>query len=78
MTGFDIFRQEYILQGGAKVSLPHLALFSGICTHVLTYINNLTSVRNAAASLLLASLIIHRLFSKYFIAIFISKLLVQS
>ena len=74
----DTVRQDYILQRGAKVSLPYFALFGGVYAHILTYIYNLRSVKNAAASLLLASLIVRRLFSKYFIAIFISKLLVQS
>lgn len=64
-------RTTYFREG--HVSLPHFALFSGIYTHVLTYINNLRSVKNVSASLLLASLIVRRLFSKYFIAIFISN-----
>lgn len=57
--------QDYILQRAAKISQPRFALFSGIYTHVLGYINNFRSVKNAAASLL-ASLVVRRLFSNYF------------
>lgn len=46
-----------------KVCLSYFTLIPGIHSHVLiTYISNLRSVQNASASLLLASLIEHRLF----------------
>lgn len=51
-----------------KVCLSYFTLIPGIHSHVLiTYISNLRSAQNAPASLFLASLIEHRLFSKYLI-----------